>query len=309
MNGAAVTSPRGCRPRSTAPDRAASLALRLAPPPARRRLLVKHAHVDPGVLEHVVFKLAETRPERDAAFRVLHDAYVNQGLIEPRPGRLYVPPFSLLPDSTILVAVVEGAVRGTLTLVEDSALGLPMEALYREEVERVRHRGRRLAEVSATAVSGGEKGRGLALMLYALLFRWSYLHRDIDDLLVAVHPRTEPLFCDVLLFERVGSPRAHLALARAPAVALHLDLPATVPVALKRYRGLRPHGFPATLDFHRLLFGDGHPCLQLPEPGGEGRSGPPRWDAADWSYFARRTWHAGPAEEPTGVDRAAGAGS
>jgi len=113
----------------------------------------------------------------------------------------------------------------------------------------------------------------------------------------------------MLLFEQFGSPRVYPGLKRAPAVGLHLDLPAIAPVAHKRYRGLRPQGFPATLDFHRLLLGDGHPCLQLPERSGTGWSAPPRWDPADWSYFAGHTWYAGSAGRPAGAEPAAGVGS
>jgi hypothetical protein len=279
-----------------------SAALQLAPAGVRRRALVRRMNVDEGVLDTVVFKPAETRRERQGAFRVLHDAYVGKRLIDPLPGEIYVPPFALMPDSTLLVALHDGIVVATLTLVEDSPLGLPMERLYPTEVQAVRRPGRRLAEVSAAAVSRGQQGRGVALMLYALLVRWAHLHREIDDLVFAAHPRFARLFTDVLRFAPLGGTRAYDGLNRAPAVALWLDLAAIESVARRSYRGLRPPGLPRDVDLYELLLGQGHPSLRLPARDGPARSAPPRWDAGEWSSFARHaTYHGSAPGRPAAV--------
>ena len=40
--------------------------------------------------EEVTYKVAETRQEREAAFRLLHQAYVERALMEPRPSGMRV---------------------------------------------------------------------------------------------------------------------------------------------------------------------------------------------------------------------------
>ena len=209
-------------------------ALGYFPQPIRRRSYLRHLGFEPAEVSRIEFKLAETLEERLQSFRVLHDMYVRRGLIDPTPTGLRFTVYSVLPTTAIFAGIRDGKVFSTMSLIEDSPLGVPMEKLYREEIGRLRLQRRRFAEVSALAVETESRGKGLALMMYNLMFRWAYFYRGVDDLVIAVHPKAEDFYRSVLLFDRVGGLRAYETLKDAPAVALRLDLQTAVP----RYRAL-----------------------------------------------------------------------
>ena len=91
-----------------------------------RRLIRFPASTDPSLR----FKVAETQEELEQAFAILHDAYVADGLMKPHPSGLRVTKFHSLPSTTTLVAVENGAVVGTVSLVRRNSFGLPLESIF-----------------------------------------------------------------------------------------------------------------------------------------------------------------------------------
>src|SRR5260370_16685185 len=69
-----------------------------------------------------------------------------------------------MPSTAVFVARAGGAVVATVSLITDSALRLPCDALWGADLAAFRATGRRLAEVSALAVSEAWRGPGLAMM-------------------------------------------------------------------------------------------------------------------------------------------------
>jgi hypothetical protein len=131
-----------------------------------------------------------------------------------------------MPSTAVFVARADGEVVATVSLIADSALQLPCDALYGAELVAFRAAGRRLAEVSALAVSEDWRGVGLGAMR-ALVRVVGVYGREIarvDDLCIAVHPRHAPFYEGRLRFERFGRLTAYDAVNGAPAVGLRLDL-------------------------------------------------------------------------------------
>ena len=60
-------------------------ALLILPRRKRYRVLRFFADYDPAPSPRLIFKIAETREELEACFRLLHDVYVSQGFMEPDP--------------------------------------------------------------------------------------------------------------------------------------------------------------------------------------------------------------------------------
>ena len=234
------------------------------PEPARRWLMIRHLHFDPQEVRHVVFKLAESRAEREQAFHLLHDCYERRGLIEHTASGLRVSLHALLPTTATFVGMRNDAVQATLSLIEDSPFGLPMESLYATEISSLRANGRHLAEVGALAVAPSFRRKGVTLMMFNLMIRWAYF-RGVEDLVITVHPRSAAFYRTLLLFERIGDVRVYASLRDAPAVALRLDLTTT----FARYA--RTYGSSVTrldsndrLNLHRFFHLDEFPNLCLP---------------------------------------------
>lgn len=189
-----------------------------------RRGLVRRIRVDQQEIDEVHFKLANTLGQREQAFRLVHHSYVERGIATPTRSGLVFSPFHILPGTTTFIAEKEGAVIGTVSLIEDSPIGIPMEAVHPAEIAAMRYNGRRFAEVGTLSVASGIRGRGIPLMLYNTLFRWARRHRMIEDLVIAVHPKVRKFYCDGLLFERLGPDRQYHSLNGALSTPLHIDL-------------------------------------------------------------------------------------
>lgn len=197
----------------------------------RRKLFERMEHKQ-GVAADFSLRIATSFEERMAAIRLAHASYVARGIERTTAQGFRRSNHHLSPCTTVFTAHAGGRLVGTLSLMEDCPLGLPMECVHADEVARRRAMGRRLAEVGTLAVEPEARGAVVSFLLYNIMFRWARHHRGVDDLMVAVHPRGEDAYRKVLLFEKLGPCRRYVALGNAASVPLALDLPS----AAERYR-------------------------------------------------------------------------
>jgi hypothetical protein len=171
------------------------------------------------------FKIAQSREEWRGAFRLVYQRYLAAGLSQPNGYRMRVTPYQLLPTTEIFVAMAGGEVAATVSLVRDGKLGLPMEAIYGEQVRYLRRRGLRLGEVSCLADRrlGDKNFLPLVLRLMSLAAQCAE-RRGVDQLLIAVHPRHGKFFRRFAAFRPIGGLKTYEAVCGRPAVALALDL-------------------------------------------------------------------------------------
>jgi hypothetical protein len=170
--------------------------------------------------------LAVTRGQLDAASRLVHRCYLRRGYVKPSAEGRHVNPHLAMSSTAVFVARADGAIVATVSLIADSARRLPSDALWGADLAAFRATGRRLAEVSALAVSEAWRGTGLH-MLRSLVRAVGVYGRDIarlDALCIAVHPRHAPFYEALLRFRRFGEPTTCDAVNGAPAVGLRLDL-------------------------------------------------------------------------------------
>lgn len=175
-------------------------------------------------LSHPVIKWAETTGELEGAFRLVYDEYIKLGYIQdPIPTHIFFNIYNLLPNSAALVIKCGDMVVSTLSRVrDDEHFGLPMDAVYHDELDGLREQGRRLCEFCALAISGTFRHRNL----FMYLFRSMYLNAietGMNDICIMVNPRHVAFYKAVLLFEDLGPERLYPRLGQ-PAVALRLNL-------------------------------------------------------------------------------------
>jgi len=99
----------------------------------------------------VTYRIASTRQEREAAFRLVYQSYLRSGLGEVNDYQMRVTPYHLLPTTEVFIAQLRGEVIFTMSLVTDGELGVPMEHVYGDEIARLRRQGLRVGEVSCLA--------------------------------------------------------------------------------------------------------------------------------------------------------------
>ena len=93
----------------------------------RRRRLRRGNLIDTSKAAGYVFKVSETCEDLERALRVVYTCYRRFGLMDTSPSGARVTFHHLLPDTRVLVAKKDGDIHSTLTMVVDSAFGLPME--------------------------------------------------------------------------------------------------------------------------------------------------------------------------------------
>lgn len=175
--------------------------------------------------DDVTIKVASTRAELDGAFRLVYRSYLRAGLCTPSVQQIRITPYHLLPSTDVFVGKLRGEVISTLSLVRDGELGLPIESVYRDEVESRRAAGQRLAEVSCLADRRKEPARffGLFCELSRLMTQMAD-SEGIDQLLIAVHPRHARMYARAMAFQQFGDLRDYPLVNGNAAVALSLDL-------------------------------------------------------------------------------------
>jgi len=194
-------------------------------------------------IEHIAYKIASTQNERKSAFQLVYKSYVEAGLTDPNLHQMRVSPHHLLPTTQSFVAITGGKVVFNSSLVSDNALGLPMEAVFPAEVERRREQGHRLAEVTCLANCRAtlQEPFRVFLNLCRLIFQYAR-QEQIQQILIAVHPRHVGFYQRMLRFEIIGRQRDYPMVKNWPAVPMTLDFAVAkekYPAAYEKLLGTR----------------------------------------------------------------------
>ncbi len=232
-------------------------ALSLFPRALRHRFIRSRMGFAEKELAKFEVTVADGEADAFAAARTVHDSYVERGIIDPHPSGMRVTPHLVLPTTRVFVAKVEGRVVGTISLIRDTPLGLPMDDVYGDELAAMRAEGHRIAEVGALAIDREYRGVGLVFLLNRIMFECA-ARLGVERLVIAVHPEAEDIYAASMLFERFGEVRHYPGLNRsALAVALTLDL-TTAEECLARAFGYLG---PTTGNTHHMYFV--RPCHEI----------------------------------------------
>jgi hypothetical protein len=163
--------------------------------------------------------------ELEQALKLVHDSYVDRGYMSAHPSELRLCIQDALPQTRTFVAQLQGRIIATVSLFFDSTFGLPLDSLYRDELDILRHQGRRIGEVGMLADRRRALLRSLPLVLRLMkLVFWSAREKSLDDLIIATHPRHANFYQRLLCFEQFAEIKYYSAVRNAPAVPMRLDL-------------------------------------------------------------------------------------
>ena len=169
-------------------------------------------------------QVADRLEDVTGAWRLVYQTYCRTELIDPNPYGIYTVPQAVWSESAVFCGKVEGVIAYTMTAYHDGPQGLPLDAVYPDELNQLRRDGRSLLEVVLVADSRREITRQLRtlleLMRYATYFG---LHGGSRDAVVGVHPRHAPFYQRLLGFQPLGAVREHPGVKGAAVTLLHLD--------------------------------------------------------------------------------------
>lgn len=167
---------------------------------------------------------AETTEELEQAFTLVHDEYLKLGYIgAPDPSGMYFGIHNLLPQTVTLTVKSDSKVVATLTQVSDTReYGLPMDKIYRTELNELRRHGRKLAELCALVTSSKLRWKNLYMQMCRIIYNHA-LCSGVDDFCIMVNPKHVEFYESIFLFEKLGPEKLYPNLG-VPAVALRCDL-------------------------------------------------------------------------------------
>jgi hypothetical protein len=180
---------------------------------------------DDSLVASLDFALARDLETFDAAFRLVHDQYVWREYMAPEASGRRVNIRHALPSTRVFVACAPTRLVGTVSLFRDSVLGLPMDDLYRAELDLLRADGRQLAEVSHLATAPGGRVIGLAVLmrLFRVMVLYAAEFAGLDDLCLVISPRHAAFYETYIECDVIGDVRFYRTVG-VPAVAMRLDL-------------------------------------------------------------------------------------
>lgn len=186
---------------------------------------------------NLTFKVAETRQELESAFRILHDAYVSMGFMRPSPSGMRITIFNALPGTCTLVALWDGEVIGTVSIIQDSPMGFPIEHIY--QIAQFREKNIRLAEISALAIEKRFRGDPNVILFSLFKFVHEYCERylGVEGILMAMPPDMSEFYERILFCRRISAQviDEYEYVNGAPAVGLYINFQECLEVCQARY--------------------------------------------------------------------------
>jgi GNAT superfamily N-acetyltransferase len=196
------------------------------PRPARFAVFRAMVDCDPAPDKRLELKIADTKEELEACFRILHDAYVSSGFMKPDPSGMRVTMYHALPTTTTLCAKFDGVVVGTISIIREGVFGFPLQSIF--DLSGVRAKEGNIAEISALAVHPSFRKTGGSILFPLMKFMYEYCTEFFDTrhLVIAVNPNKIELYESLLFFDRLQETTVNnYDFANgAPAVGATLDL-------------------------------------------------------------------------------------
>lgn len=182
-----------------------------------------------------IYRVARTRQELEEAFSLVYKEYLMRGYI-PKDYRsgLRISLYNALPSTTTFVAKQGKSVVAAVTLIPDSSLGLPMDKIYKKELDNLRKQGYKIAEVSQLSIDTGLFGKDLFSMfnfrklififkLFKVVLDYALDFENLTNICIAINPKQQLLY-KFLYFEPIGGLKYYGSVNKAPAVALTVRL-------------------------------------------------------------------------------------
>jgi hypothetical protein len=175
------------------------------PRPLRFSIYRSFVECDPHPDARLVLKIADTQEELEACFKLLHDAYVGSGFMQPDPSGLRVTVYHALPTTTMLCAKFDGEVVGTISLIRQSSFGFPLQAIF--DLREIYAEKGKIAEISALAVHPRfrKSGGSILFPLMKFMYQYSTSFFDTCHLVIAVNPDRIEMYESLLFFKRLTS--------------------------------------------------------------------------------------------------------
>lgn len=177
----------------------------------------------------LTFDVARTLADVLAAWTLVHDSYVRARLIRVNAQHLHTVPLAVHSDTVVIIGrEPEGEVVSTMSSYLDRPGGLPLDAVYADQLNGMRAQGRRLMEVGLFADRREKITRAMAALMELMRYTFFYaIHRDVSDIVIGVHPHHAGFYRRSLGFEDFADEAGCPSVNGNPMVPLRLNISQT----------------------------------------------------------------------------------
>ena len=189
----------------------------------------------PQFLRPVSFRLVQTASEFKDAMRLVYREYLKRGYVHPHPSELKLSIYNAFTTTKTFVGIhPRRGIIATISLVQDSPCGVPMDEIYKTELDGLRRRRLRLAEVLMLSTDSrmfeqraftlfNPKKLLLTLRLFKVLFDYVRTCTDLDEIVACFNPRHQSLY-DLLHMQPLGRLKSYSSANGNPAIARHINV-------------------------------------------------------------------------------------
>ena len=159
--------------------------------------------------ETFAIRRAHTAADLEAAYRLVHDSFVEKGYINQQPGGMRIRPYEMVPQTATFICEHKerGEIVAVMSVVVDSLdMGLPSDHAFQDELDELRSQGRRVCEFTNLAVAG-KYWRSNAFTALTQACHAQAKFTNCDNIFIAISPGHAQFFESILGFERRGEPR------------------------------------------------------------------------------------------------------
>jgi len=189
----------------------------------RRMALLRRAGLFGTDTKGAVVRRAILAEELAAAYRLVHDAFVEKGYITPQPSGLRLRVTEALPQTATFIAVAGGEVVGVQGIAVDTdGIGLPSDGVFRQEIDALRIGGRRVCEATNQAVAVDYRKTAVPTELMRCMFAHA-LSIGCDELITTVSPGHARFF-ELLGFKQISPVRSYSTELDDPVVVMSVNV-------------------------------------------------------------------------------------
>ncbi len=211
--------------------------------------------IDDLAMQHYAFGMATQASDVFTALKLVQDVYIQEGYMrkEQCSGPCRILKQHYHEKTAVFVGKKQEDIAFTVSLFPDSELGLPMDSIYRQELDHLRSLGRKIGEVGCLATHPDHRNGSQNILMHGnkIMLKYAMEHLELDDLVIVVHPKHERVYKEVLMFEDIhsGTVKPYPEVNNNPAVALRLNLDEIEEILRHVYQNQAPE-----TNLHHFLF-------------------------------------------------------
>lgn len=183
----------------------------------------ENSNIKKSINPEFTIKIANKLEEREAAFRLGYFSYLKKGYIKENLNEWLVRDYDSNSETVILIVLDnQKTIVGSATLVFDNATNLPAEKMYKNEINDLKRKNYKTAELARLAISPNYRNLKEILIL---IFNYAAIYirhvKKYDGMVVEVTPKHKNYYKELLSFDEIG-PEKPYPQQGTPVVLLHL---------------------------------------------------------------------------------------